>query len=86
LGGGTCDTHNELALCLIQQDDLQGARQELESALKLEPENTKVISNLGIVALKSGNDAEAAAFFRTVSELDPTDPLAADYLERLGDI
>jgi Flp pilus assembly protein TadD len=81
LGGGNSDTRNELAICLMESGNLQGARRELESALRGDPENIKIISNLGVLALKNGNTGEAAAFFRTVLELDPHDPIANNYLK-----
>jgi Flp pilus assembly protein TadD len=81
LGGGNSDTRNELAICLMESGDLPAARHELETALHKEPENVKIISNLGILALKSGNTNEAAAFFRTVLELDPDDPVAKNFLQ-----
>jgi len=83
LGGDGADTRNELAICLMEMDDLRGARRELETALRLESENVKVISNLGVLALKSGKTSEAAGFFRTVLEIDPSDPLALEYLKNL---
>jgi len=83
LGGDSCDTRNELALCLIEQGNLSEARKELERALQLEPENIKVISNLGILAMKQGKPEEAAGFFRTVLEYDSEDPLALQMLSQL---
>jgi tetratricopeptide (TPR) repeat protein len=80
LGGANSDTRNELAICLMEMGDLKAARKELEAALYEEPENIKIISNLGILALKNGDDDEAAAFFRTVLEIEPSDQLAAQYL------
>jgi tetratricopeptide (TPR) repeat protein len=82
LGGDNGDTRNELAICLMEQGDYRAARKELEAALREEPDNVKIISNLGVLALKSGNDDEAAGFFRTVLELDPQDSLAREYLSR----
>jgi tetratricopeptide (TPR) repeat protein len=82
LGGGRSDTRNELAICLMELGDLQTARKELETALYEDPENIKIISNLGILALKNGEDDEAAAFFRTVLEIEPNDQLALQYLSQ----
>jgi tetratricopeptide (TPR) repeat protein len=79
LGGANSDTRNELAICLMETGDLKGARGELESALRDDPENVKIISNMGVLALRSGNDDEAAAFFRAVLELDPEDPIARNF-------
>jgi tetratricopeptide (TPR) repeat protein len=78
LGGGG-DTRNELAICLMETGDHAGARRELETALRDDPENVKIISNLGVLAMKTGSDDEAAAFFRTALELDPGDPVALQY-------
>jgi tetratricopeptide (TPR) repeat protein len=80
LGGGIGDTRNELAICLMEMGDYKAARKELEAGLREDPENVKIISNLGVLALKTGNDDEAAGFFRTVLELEPEDPLAGTYL------
>ncbi|MDR1410822.1 MAG: tetratricopeptide repeat protein [Spirochaetaceae bacterium] len=80
LGGGNSDTRNELAICLMELGDYASARKELELALREEPENTKIISNLGVLALKRGESGEAAGFFRTVLEFEPDDPIAKSYL------
>ncbi len=82
-GGKTSDTYNELAICLIELNDLEGARNCLNTALKSEPENTKIISNLGYLALKEGNPAQAAAYFQTVLEYNPDDKIAAAELAQL---
>ena len=81
LGGAGSDIRNEMAICLMELGDLGGARKELETALREEPENIKIISNLGVLAMKAGKRDEAAAFFRTILELDPDDPLARHFLE-----
>jgi Tfp pilus assembly protein PilF len=66
----------------MEQGDYHAARRELETALREEPENVKIISNLGILALKQGEDDQAAAFFRTVLEISPGDPIASRYFQR----
>jgi Flp pilus assembly protein TadD len=63
----------------MEQGKFQDARKHLEAALREEPENVKIISNLGVLALRRGEDDEAAAFFRTVLELEPEDPVALEY-------
>jgi Flp pilus assembly protein TadD len=80
LDGSVSDVRNEFAICLMECGDLKGARRELEAALRIDPENIKIISNLGVLAVKSGNANEAAAFFRAVHELDPEDVIANQYL------
>jgi len=76
------DTLNELAICLMELGDLDAAHIRLTAALGLEPENTKIISNLGIVALRRGREEESRGFFRTVLDLDPEDAVAKRYLEK----
>jgi tetratricopeptide (TPR) repeat protein len=79
------DTLNELAICHLELGDLMGARALLTEALTAEPENTKVISNLGILAIKEGNPDEAAGYFRTVLEIEPEDRIAQTYLDGIAD-
>jgi Flp pilus assembly protein TadD len=84
LGGDTSDTRNELAICLMEQGDYAAARRQLETALQRDPENIKIISNLGVLAMRAGKEQEAAGFFRTVLELEPEDPLARQYFSTGG--
>ncbi|MCL2479103.1 MAG: tetratricopeptide repeat protein, partial [Treponema sp.] len=79
LGGKNADTRNETAICLMEVGEFPEARKELETALWEDPENVKIISNLGIIALKTGREKEASGFFRTVLELNPQDPLAIKF-------
>ncbi len=84
LGAAYPDIQNELAICLMELGELTESKKRLHAALAQEPENTKIISNLGIVSMKMGNPAEASGFFRTVLELEPGDPVAVRYLEKLS--
>ena len=59
------------------------SRRWLMSALEQEPENIKIISNLGTISLKAGKTEEAKAFFRTVLDIYPEDTLAVEILKRL---
>jgi tetratricopeptide (TPR) repeat protein len=77
------DSFNERAICSMELGRFGAAEKDLKSALKLEPENTKIISNLGILALKKGDPSLARAYFQTVLEYDPGDPVAAQYLDKL---
>ena len=80
LGGTDTDTQNEIAICHIELGDLKAAQRELEQALMEDPESVKIISNLGVLALKRGDKKEAEAFFRTVLSMDGDDPVAKKYL------
>ena len=83
-GGDTnSDTYNELSLCYVQEHDFAEAQKCLMKALTLEPESTKIISNLGYLALAQGNKQEARNYFTTVLEFDPKDKIAASELMKL---
>ena len=52
-------------------------------AFSLEPENIKIISNLGYLNLKLGKKDEAQKFFTSVLEYSPNDPIALHELKKL---
>jgi tetratricopeptide (TPR) repeat protein len=83
LGGVNSSTRNELAICLMETGDLQGARAQLEAALKEEPENVKIISNLGVLSLKSGEKDKAAGFISKILERDKNEKKKKKYLKDL---
>jgi len=82
LGSLETDTFNELAICQIEMEDFEGARTNLEKALRLEPENVKIIVNLGSLAYRIGKKGEALGFFRSALEIDPDDALAKGWIEK----
>lgn len=82
-GADNSDTFNELALCYIQEKDFKKAKENLEKAFAIEPESTKVISNLGYLALAEGRKQDARNYFTTVLEFDPNDKIAAIELMKL---
>lgn len=77
------DTYNELSLCHIQEKNFDEAQKCLLKALGMEPENTKVISNLGYLALAQGDVQGARNYFQTVLEFNPKDAIAAAELLKL---
>ena len=52
---------------------LKGIDGDTFAALAEEGENTKVMSNLGMLAMREGKKDEAAGFFRSILEFDPKD-------------
>lgn len=82
-GDSNADTYNELALCLVQEKKFDEARTSLLKAFELEPESTKIISNLGYLALARGDKTAARNYFTTVLEYDPKDKIAAHELLKL---
>ena len=83
-GGDTnSDTYNELSLCYVQEKDFAEAQKCLMKALAIDPESTKIISNLGYLALAQGNKEEARNYFTAVLEYDPKDIIASAELLKL---
>lgn len=82
-GDSNSDTYNELSLCYVQEKDFNAAKDALMKAMAIEPESTKIISNLGYLALAQGNKEEARKFFTTVLEYDSNDRIAASELAKL---
>ena len=78
-----CDTYNELSLCYIEEKNFDEAKKCLLKAFDLEPENVKIISNLGYLALAQGDKQKARNYFTTVLEYEPNDKIAAAELMKL---
>ena len=81
LGGEGSDIKNEMAICLMELGDFKAAKKELEQALREASNDIKIISNLGVLSMKTGERDKAASYFRTVLELDGDDPLAKHFFE-----
>jgi len=78
------DVFNELAICQMEQGKYDEAGDSLRKALHIEPENVKIISNFGVLALKNDDETEALRFFRAAYEIDPSDQLVNQYLDKLS--
>lgn len=74
---------NEIALCKIETGNLTSARIDLESALKIDGENVKIISNLGFLALREGKKAKAKKYFQSALAYSPNDIIAKNELKKL---
>ncbi len=77
------DTYNELSLCLVAEKKFDEAKSALQKAMAIDPDNTKIISNLGYIALAQGDNEEARKCFSIVLEMDPKDVIAATELAKL---
>lgn len=70
-------------LLTVETDRLQEARQLLEKALSLDPENPAIIDSVGWVHYKLGNHQKALKHLRTAYEAFPDPEVAAHYGEVL---
>lgn len=82
-GENNCDTYNELAICLMEQGKTKESKKSLQKALSINPENVKIISNLGYLSLKEGNIDDARKYFTIVLEYSPNDKIALSELAKL---
>lgn len=82
-GDENADCYNEMSLCYIEEKNYSEAKKCLENAFAIEPESTKIISNLGYLALAQGKKEEARNYFTAVLEYDPKDAIAAAELLKL---
>lgn len=82
-GDESADTLNELAICQMETGELEEAKRTLEEALSMDPENTKIISNLGCLCIKLRQKDEARKYFEVVLETEPGDRIAATQIAML---
>ncbi len=82
-GAEGADVYNELSICEMELGNLEHARANLERALRIEPENVKIIVNLGVLAYRQGRILEAEGFFKAAIEFEPEDKIAREWLKKL---
>jgi tetratricopeptide (TPR) repeat protein len=63
--------HLGLAIAMMTQNDLKGARAELETSIRLRPNNPDAINNLGAVLLRMGLTQEALERFEECRRIAP---------------
>ena len=68
---------------ITDEQFIKEAEKVLKDALSLDCENVKLISNLGVIALKNGDREKAIAYFRTALFLAPNDELSLNMLKNL---
>jgi tetratricopeptide (TPR) repeat protein len=71
---------NQLAMTLVSTETPMAGIQMLQAILTENPEHRETLSNLGILAIQSGQFDKAEHRFRKLVELDPTDPVSRLYL------
>jgi tetratricopeptide (TPR) repeat protein len=82
-GGSTADTFNELAICCMELGLFAESESYLNKALKLNPEDAKIMSNIGVLMLRQSKAEAAKLWFLTALEYNPDDVIAKTALENL---
>lgn len=71
------------AQALIEKNNYAGARVELQDALKLEPNNSRCHSLIGVVYLKQNQTTMAKVHINKALQLDAQDPIATKVKQQL---
>lgn len=77
------DLYNELAMCTRALGDFGASAAALEEALRSEPENLKVISNMAIVRMEQGMRDEALRWINAALIMEPDDTVCLRLLKEL---
>jgi tetratricopeptide (TPR) repeat protein len=83
-GGKTSDTYNELAICCMESGLLSQSESFLQKAINLNPEDSKIMSNMGILLCAMKRFDDARTWFLTALEFNPDDITAKRLLDGLN--
>jgi hypothetical protein len=75
--------HYYMGVIYRTQRDFRSARAELEKAVELNPSNARALGNLAFVFLDLGKVERAERCIRKAIDLDPSDQLSKETLERI---
>lgn len=78
-----CDICNELSICYQNLNKPDEVKRWLFSALEVDTENIKTLSNLGMVFYMEGDFESAKGFFNTILTINEYDELANSMLEKI---
>lgn len=84
LNTGHIKTMNEIAICLLSLGDFTEAERYLKEAIRLSPENSELLCNMGIVHLQKGDQATARIYFDRAHEASPDDEVVAMWLAHIN--
>ena len=77
------DLLNEMAICAMETDRLPEGQAQLIKALTLAPNDTKILSNLGVCCLKMHRLHDARDYFLQVIDHNADDKIAQKYLKEI---
>ena len=74
------EPHVFLARLAREDGDIQTARRELETAIRLDPRNAKALREMGLILFSTGDYELARRFFVRAVQIDPADNSSQGYL------
>lgn len=78
------EVYSEIALNLAELDDFVGAMEYLKKALKIQPDDTGIICNMGVCNLNLSRLDDARKAFELVLRINPKDEIAAQWIARMN--
>lgn len=77
------EVYAEIGLNLAQLDDFEGALEYLKKGLKITPDDTGILCNIGVCQLNLGKFEEGLKTFELVHRIDPEDDIATKWIEHI---
>ncbi len=77
---GLASPHVFLARMAREDGDIQGARRELDTAIRLEPKNAPALREMGLILFSTGDYELARRFFVRAVQINPADNSSQGYL------
>lgn len=77
------DTLVEMALCLAEEGNLEGAISYLSKAAKIRKDDPEILCNLGMAYLNNGNLDDAKYYIERAYEIDPMDEVTIACMKQL---
>lgn len=77
------EVYSEIALNLAELDAYGEAMDYLKKALKITPDDTGILCNMGVCQLNMGELSEALKTFELVHRMDPQDEIALSWIEQI---
>lgn len=82
--GERLEVYSEIGLNLAALNDFESALEYFKKALKIMPDDSGVICNIGACHLGLGQTEEAKRAFELASRINPKDEIAKEWLKKIG--
>lgn len=77
------EVYNEIGLNLAELGEFEASKEYFKRALKIKPDDSSIICNIGVCELNLGETDEAKKAFELASRINPEDEVAINWLTEL---